>query len=214
MKIITAIVTSLFLSGSAFAADLYLPAPNQVILPGASVVDWTGFYAGVSAGYGRAGIYLDAVPDDGADLSGIIGGVQVGYNHQAGNIVFGVEGDVLASNINVDAGAANNDFGTAMRVNYLASLRARLGISPASNFLIYATGGIAAASVTVDTLPAFTENHVGFAVGAGAEALITDKVSVKAEYVYYGLGSQIYDFGVDSIGLTAHTAKVGINFHF
>ena len=214
MKILIALATTLFLSTSAFAADLYLPAPEQVMIPDMAVMDWNGFYAGVSGGYGQAGIYLDDVSEDGTDLTGVLGGVQVGYNYQAGNIVFGVEGDVLASNINVEAGAADNDFDADMRVNYLASLRARVGIAPASNLLIYATGGIATASVDVDAFPEFTENHVGYAVGAGVEALVTDMISVKAEYVYYGLGSTVYDFGADSINLTAHTAKVGVNFHF
>ncbi|MGF1622795.1 MAG: outer membrane protein [Rhodomicrobiaceae bacterium] len=61
------------------------------------------------------------------DHDGITGGLHLGYNWQHENIVLGVEGDV-SLNGGLDS--------------YLASLRARLGIS-SNDMLFYVTGGLA-----------------------------------------------------------------------
>src|SRR5262245_1573484 len=47
---------------------------------------WQGLYAGVNAGVGWSG-----------DASGAIGGGQVGYNWRSQQFVYGVEGDIQAS---------------------------------------------------------------------------------------------------------------------
>ena len=77
-------------------------------LPEAPVVyDWTGFYLGGNIGYGFAGndkvgitekdtidgdITFFGKPAD-LKLSGIFGGPEIGYNFQAGQVVFGAQRD-------------------------------------------------------------------------------------------------------------------------
>jgi len=102
----------------ATAADIALKAPPAPLPVGFS---WTGFYAGVHAGYGT-GDGNAARVDPGAlpaqfpgvnnltstasapftlvvDQSGWLGGLQAGYNWQSGHLVAGVEADVSAAGI-------------------------------------------------------------------------------------------------------------------
>src|ERR1700756_2201801 len=99
-------------SGSAMAADMPLKAP---IAPAAPVYSWTGFYAGVNAGYGwtdgsggngesclnNAGTSAGCavIADSALKTNGIFGGAQLGYNIQSGGVVWGFEGDIQASGI-------------------------------------------------------------------------------------------------------------------
>src|ERR1700731_1666973 len=112
--------SALVLTRAAFAADL---APPPVYLPPPPVFTWTGFYAGLNAGYtfgGSNSVDVDTVPAFAApatfgaiatDLAtataasatgvlpghneGFIGGGQVGYNLQfANSFVVGIEADI------------------------------------------------------------------------------------------------------------------------
>src|SRR5258708_5323888 len=107
-----------FLVGGAFAADLpvtqlYRPAPS---IP-QPVVEWTGLYFGVNAGYGWAHdesniVFAGGFPGGtttpfgfgatelsgrtvtgSAGLRGPMAGGQIGFNWQSGMVVFGAELD-------------------------------------------------------------------------------------------------------------------------
>ncbi|MET4632565.1 outer membrane protein [Kaistia defluvii] len=150
--------------GGARAADLtYEPAP-VVVAPAA--FNWSGFYAGVHAGYAWGSeddnqsslfgdpptpqILTDSIADS-FDMDGFIGGVHAGYNWQMDQFVFGVEGDLDYANLKGSEGYAGyvtnfgGDFVTGelqMESQWQASLRARAGYA-FDNFLVYGTGGIA-----------------------------------------------------------------------
>ena len=154
------------LSSAAVAADL--PARSDPPLaPISQPYNWTGFYAGLTAGYADPTAKIGIVP--GGDwvndpdivgvtaaatrslkLQGFIGGAQAGYNYQTGNLVFGVVGDI--SGLNVGKSYASPvfpgfDSGTysangAVNLNYLATLRGRAGFA-VDNLLFYVTGGVA-----------------------------------------------------------------------
>jgi opacity protein-like surface antigen len=79
---------------------------------------------GGNGGTGGAGGEVTGEGDDG---DGVIGGFHLGYNWQRDDIVFGVEGDA-----SFDGGLDN----------YLASLRARIGMARGDAFF-YLTGGLA-----------------------------------------------------------------------
>jgi outer membrane immunogenic protein len=111
------------LIGSAFAADIAVRAPAPLPPPPAPLYNWTGFYAGLNAGYhwGRHCVNTTTTnvfsspgfedvgsaeasvgtgttcPDD----NGFIGGGQIGYNWQFTNWVAGFETDLQ--------GASNNN---------------------------------------------------------------------------------------------------------
>ena len=89
---------------SAWAADLgpyrpYTPPPPAPIQSYAEPPIWEGAYIGLNGGYGWSSSNF-AEPD------GAFGGGQIGYNWQRDRFVFGVEGDIQASDINASKDVA------------------------------------------------------------------------------------------------------------
>jgi outer membrane immunogenic protein len=124
-RVVIATLASIGCTASAFAADLPArrapPAP-YIAVP---VFTWTGFYAGVNAGYGfsdnnRNGVgtftatpgslsgplagYTGVVTNGFGDRNndGFVGGGQIGYNYQIGNWVIGLEADAQWADMNHD----------------------------------------------------------------------------------------------------------------
>ncbi|MGY3359166.1 hypothetical protein ACVWZK_005829 [Bradyrhizobium sp. GM0.4] len=101
-----ACTTALISTGAASAADLgarpYTKAPAYM----ESMFNWTGFYVGGHIGgawtneqfinNGTGAPFGDLTPGQGYRQrnSGILGGAQIGYNWQANNYVFGMEGTI------------------------------------------------------------------------------------------------------------------------
>ncbi|WP_448953001.1 outer membrane protein [Labrys neptuniae] len=167
-RLLLAIAASL-LATSAFAADL-APAPVEPAAPLAAPFSWTGFYAGVNAGYhwgnGKydfsgqdtrgigdfgAAIARGFIPSSGANgANGAALGGQVGYNYQFGQFVGGVEADISWFSGNKSTHYAATVFPGAVittsskrSTDYFGTVRARLGYTPIDRFLVYATGGLA-----------------------------------------------------------------------
>ncbi len=173
-----------------------------------------------------------------ANNGGFIGGGQVGYNYQFGSglggfgsaWVIGVEADiqgVAGSNGNqtgVGAGAVGvlgsaidgtpimTTFNGTRSLDYLGTVRGRVGFLITPALLLYGTGGLAYggvnSSVSYLTLnpalagvflaPAwgasgsYSDTRVGWTAGGGLEWLFTPNWSAKVEYLYYDLGSVSY----------------------
>jgi outer membrane immunogenic protein len=111
---------------------------------------WQGLYGGVHIGS------VDAGNDD-----GLVGGVQVGYNWQAGTIVYGLEADLSLSG--------------ADHVDWLATARGRLGYLLQPRLMVYGTAGL---SLVNDR-----ETDTGFAYGVGVEGKLTNTTSARLEYL-------------------------------
>jgi outer membrane immunogenic protein len=140
-----------------------------------------------------------------------IGGGQVGWNYQLGkHLLFGFEADIQG--LAGGAGTANlvsTNSATSFSKSQgsLGTVRARLGYLVNPVFLIYGTGGLAygqgtlsanyfgiwklapknVVSVQLDDYQ--TQTLTGYSVGGGAEWQFLPKWTVKAEYLYYNLGS-------------------------
>jgi outer membrane immunogenic protein len=158
----------------------------------------------------------------GTDPKGFIGGGQIGYNLQIDQIVLGVETDFQGSTIRGGASFANiaaccaivtvhpvTAAGTGnQRLDWLGTLRGRVGWLPVNPLLIYATGGLAYGHVEADTSfygsvanvagttpgTGFTtvsdsSTRAGWTVGGGLEWKIATHWTIKGEYLYYNLGS-------------------------
>jgi len=178
----------------AAATDLIRRSPPQLVepLPTAPVgTTWSGFYIG-----GNLGAAFDPNNLSIKDLSGeqdlslkfsneaeFLGGAHAGYNLQMGSWVVGLEGD----------------FDFAKDVNYLASVRGRLGWALGS-WLPYATAGVAFIDadnnfsvVSADDGP-FNFNTgttgTGFVVGGGVDYKVAPHLSLGLEGLYYDFGSQ------------------------
>jgi outer membrane immunogenic protein len=153
-------------SAAAMAADMPVKAgPMPAPLP-----TWTGFYAGLNAGYAwgnsdpaqlrtvtgapffMVGGTTGAPPS--LDPRGFIGGGQFGYNWQAGRFVFGGEIDFSGLDTKADAtispffvGKGPNTFTWSSRYDWLFTARLRAGFLIAPSWLVYATGGLAVTHV-------------------------------------------------------------------
>lgn len=85
------------------------------------------------------------IPGDKFDIRGLLAGLHAGRNWQSGSFVYGVEGDVDATNINgstgflYPGGVASN---LSWRSDWQASLRLRAGYA-ANRTLFYGTVGLA-----------------------------------------------------------------------
>ena len=224
-KLAFAALASGLLMGTAHAADLIVSDP--VVDVAAAAHDWNGFYAGVLGGYGAGTVSYGAVaPLTATNVSAagwLLGGT-IGYNHQWDQIVLGVEGDIAWANIAGNAATNLPGITISSNLNWVGTLRGRLGVAY-DPFLLYVTAGVAAAGVTTTpagnpALTSFSGTHTGWTVGAGAEAMVTDDISLKAEYAYTSVGANI-PAGAAFAGSPAstsnvafHAVKIGANFHF
>jgi outer membrane immunogenic protein len=204
---------------------------NSTYAPVATA-NWTGLYLGgnIGTGTGRDRSTLT----DGVDTArfnlapdGLIGGGQIGYNWQAGNIVYGLETDFQGSTMEdnktclgcVPGGSL--DFNS--KLQWLGTVRGRLGYS-AGPSLFYATGGFAYGDVkTAINNVSFSETRTGWTVGGGIETPFTllglfgPNWTSTTEYLYVDLGRSSHDFGVPGVlttGTQAHIFRTGLNYHF
>ena len=206
-KLVLAAVAAAGFSGTAVAADLYVPpAQPAPVAQAPAATDWDGPYIGASLGYGW-GTASNSAPDT-ANLSGWTVGGQVGYNfHLTDNIVTGVEGDLNWTNQ-----TGNYSTGDAFAINWDGSVRARAGVD-LDGILPYLEAGVAFANGT-DNLGGVSTSatHTGWTAGGGIEFKVADPVSLNVEYRYTDYGSQTYNG--NSVGLTDNTVKAGLNYHF
>ena len=152
--------------------------------------------------------------DEDYDIAGWLAGVQGGYNYQSGNAVFGVEADLALAGI-----TGHSEFDESRTdVNWLGTVRGRLGFA-ADKFFIYGTAGVAAAGVETWLFDRSSSGvRYGWVAGLGAEMMVADNVSIKAEYLFHDFGSRRLEFhdpdGHITDRLSLSTVKIGLNVHF
>ena len=231
-KIPGLVVVALLVTGPVFAADIAVKAP---VMPMGPVVGWTGFYIGGNVGWGWSDQAVNFSGDPATlaaiargqvasslahDPNGPVGGVQAGYNWQTGAFVFGIEADIQAADI-----AKSNSLSTALgggffpvtttasqTLNYLGTVRGRLGYTITPTMLLYGTGGLAYGGAEVSSSVSTTPNCPGFCggltssstltgwtAGAGLEYMISSNWTAKFEYLHYDLGSISQTYG-DNLG--------------
>ncbi|MEJ2229315.1 MAG: outer membrane beta-barrel protein [Alphaproteobacteria bacterium] len=186
-----AVTAIAFTASSANAADIYRrdhhsmkDAPSAYMPP----IVWAGFYMGGHAGVGWAGDDRDYLDNNEQAL----GGLHLGYNWQSPQkIVLGIEGDA----------------DIAKEFSYLASVRARLGVSYA-RALFYVTGGVAFA----DFKNKHFDTTTGWVAGVGVDKMVSDQFSVGLEGLYYGFEEAKYDNTDDSADVWAVRAR--LSYHF
>ena len=252
------------------------------VVPMAAGNIWSGWYAGLNAGYvdGSRIINTDGsvfansttrqtAPAMAAGATsqletgqgGFLGGVQFGYNTMLSPLLLaGFEADIQGSSLRgsastatsvlTNAGTWDTSIAASRSLSYLGTIRARVGATVTPNLLLYVTGGLAYGGVKSSTtisqanaiadVPAnttsgsFSDNRAGYTVGGGGEWMFLSKWSLKAEYLYYDLGSANYGtgnilvdefqtslpgFGIAAIGTSTRVhfngniARVGLNYH-
>lgn len=229
MRILTySAVFSAFLgmSSVASAADMSLKDAPDVPVAAPSVL-FSGFYAGVHLGgaWGDVDVtdtytyVADPVVKTNLETSGLMGGVQLGYNFRRGNVVFGIEGDLGGLDLSGDGTTMlepysakncgwNHSAKCSLSGKYSVSggmygdLTGRLGVV-SDRTLFYAKGGLAFLEVDFDSHYvgdnylhsgstfdfSHSETMTGWTVGAGVEYALNKNLSLKAEYQHFDFGS-------------------------
>jgi outer membrane immunogenic protein len=168
------------MSSAVLATDLSLKDPPTDEY--APVPIWSGLYFGVHLGGARGNVDVsdtfdyngDPHAENTVDTLGVIAGIQVGYNFQRGNFVYGVEADLGYLDLsgskyfdlpNPTEGTNKYDPNREIGATYSFSgglygdLTARLGYA-ADNMLLYVKGG--AAFLNVDSTSHYEGANCGY----------------------------------------------------
>jgi outer membrane immunogenic protein len=191
-----------------------------------------------------------------------MGGGQAGYNFPLGSgWLAGFEADLDAMpsakatltntvpRIGFAPNTVDSTINTTKQINFLTTARARIGYLVDPSLWLYATGGVAVGDVQSSTNLTAMENPntgstnitatgqmqktlIGYAVGGAAEWLLGMGWSVRAEYLYFDLGSLTYNNSPFTAFLTGTTtidnlatstsktrfggslARIAVSYHF
>jgi outer membrane immunogenic protein len=199
------------------------------------VYNWSGFYLGANAGWSFINV-TDTATFTGGVLGGVaatgtgtangaVAGGQIGYNYQINAAVLGIEGDFDWSGVSETA--TSGIVSETSKVPWLATIRGRAGFA-VDRVLFYGTAGVAFVDVSDDvtatgvgTLFNASQTDVGWTVGAGVEAALTQNLTVKVEYLYVdadlSLSGPVALIGGNlafSGTLSESIVRAGINFKY
>jgi high affinity Mn2+ porin len=180
---------------SARAAD----ANTSITSPSGQITfDWSGFYIGAHAGFGRGSsnaVLTDPIASATSNVfDGMIAGVQAGYSYWlSSGLLLGIEADISFPNY-LNSNSIVSSIATARsdaseQWDYVATARGRIGYA-ARSWLYYATGGLAFAGErfldprAVGTGEKVLNTRLGWTAGAGVEYGFAPHWSVKLEYLY------------------------------
>lgn len=202
-------------------------------------------------------------PEHNTALNGFIGGGQFGYNWQVSNWVYGLEADFQGS---AQRGSANTfcPGGTTTSVNglctqghvgdtindparpvattlnekleWLGTVRARIGSTVTPTLLPYITGGLAYGQVRVDQTVSginvigvtgangatftpgggsFSDSTTkfGWTIGAGIEGVLWGNWTARVEYLHVDLGTVSGSFATSLIAPGGSKLVAGYNLH-
>jgi outer membrane immunogenic protein len=194
--------------------------------------NWSGFYGGVNVGYGfeSGGVNTTNPPSQRdfdsspftipIDPEGVIGGGQLGYNHNFSWLVVGLEADFQGSDmsdssrmnglLDFSGGLIPSSFATAeSTMDAFGTVRGRLGVSIGS-LLLYGTGGWIYGNVHNSAFTSFGPGVIvgwvdpslqfeaskeewtdGSVVGGGLEYNVWKNLTVKVEYLYFNMQNSI-----------------------
>lgn len=154
--------------------------------------------------------------------NGFMGGAQIGYNKQYNNFVLGIEYDFQGVargsnqgtlvNVGTVAGsscpggcASTGTITSSRNLDFLGTVRARIGFLPTPSILPFVTGGFAygqastSTSITetlgysdtptpFGTAGSLSASALGWTAGGGVEWMFAPSWSAKVEYIYYDIG--------------------------
>ena len=234
MKIIAVVTAALLmLTAASFSADLPdEPLPPQ---PAPERFDWSGFYVGGTAGYAWSDVGISLVRpinfgNAEPDAEGLTGGGYVGFNYTFyNNVVIGVEGDAVFSDLIGDATMffPFPDETWTSDIEWMASIRARLGYAVTNNALLFVTGGWAWAEFDgkiydqqgfVSLRERYSETFNGYSLGAGGEFGFAHNWVARLEYRFTDFCEKRFDLpgGTDpfDVNFDVHEVRGGLAYKF
>jgi len=226
---------AVFCGATAHAADMAVKAPPAVSTP---TWNWTGWYAGMNAGYawsastdpgislsdtsgtGYAGyVAAGGFPTASLKPAGGFGGAQIGYNFQNAKWVWGAEADLQGAGI--DASSNQTAAPTAVigsdtvthELQWFGTVRGRLGMA-SDNWLFYGTGGLIYGGVRSALTQAATNgylaasNHTEIRAGGTAGAGVETGWNKWTAKLEY----LYYDMGRDTVTVLGSGVFTGISY--
>jgi len=190
---------------------------------------WTGIYVGGHAGLvtgstqGSVPVGPFALTTD-YDLDGALYGGHVGYNHQSGSLVYGIEGTYSGGEIDGSTTCVIL-LNCARELNWLATVEGRIGYAFGSS-LLYARGGVAWGEVETDVsilgfgVASGSETHTGWTAGFGFEHALGNHVTARIEYAHVDLGDEEHTLNgplgaiPDTVEAEIDTIRLGVSFKF
>src|SRR5260221_4418155 len=260
-RMVIAFFATSLTAGASFAADWPLMGPQLYPSAARMAVDWTGIHFGVNAGYGWAQgssntvfggalttgtttpLGRGATELGGTGLLGSssprggIAGGQIGFNWQAGMVVFGAEldsqwsGQVNTVSVICTAPTSACTASEAIKIRSLTTGRARIGL--AFDWLMpYVTAGGALVNARDDltvtvggvtaNFPPLSGTTLGWTAGAGVDVALSSNWSARLEYLHIranDVTSSVLIPGFLGVGTAAETAayrnnivRVGLNY--
>jgi outer membrane immunogenic protein len=224
-----------FFSSAAVYADGYVAPKAPVVL---TATNWTGFYAGLNAGYAwgddpnafynppgfpftLVGPAYSAIGSGSLNWNGFAGGGQAGYNLQLGTVVWGVEADFDAlelsssfTHVGTPPGNVQLTSTASASTDWVATFRGRVGLTE-GNLLVYVTGGFAISQIKF--------NQANTYAGLGTESFASSSTETGwtagagAEYALnrnWAIRGEYLRIEFDDVGGTApffglHTHSLG-----
>jgi outer membrane immunogenic protein len=245
-------VVALHIGGSARAADVAVePIYPSYGIPVIAAYNWTGFYIGANLGahfakdeigtrtvglFGNqaASSALDAVFPATLTPTGVIAGLQIGYNWQVGRMLLGLEvdGNWLGGTATRTLTPLPPPFNptdvvtNTSKAQFLTTVRPRVGVV-LDRWLIYVTGGLAFETFITNDSFALAAGFAGFdkrstrtgeTIGGGLEYAVLDSWTLRLEYLYLNFGT--FDVAIPNAPITVHhqfvdnIARIGLNYRF
>jgi opacity protein-like surface antigen len=215
------------------------PAATAVLAPGNTA--WTPAPTGAALALSDTLAAANYLPNGNNRLAGFIGGFQLGANWRFdNNITVGAETDIHGVSGNMSSATNGSTVEVPVpkkpkdlyvnwaqrntQLNYLGTVRGRLGYVVTPTLLLYGTGGLAYGGALSNTAlftsyaagkatsnPSvtltdanFQKTLVGWTAGGGLEWMFMPNWSLKAEYLYYDLGNAV----------AADQHSTGLSFNF
>lgn len=203
-----------------------------------------------SVSYFSSNLNINSVNQSGSakvNPDAFIGGIQAGNNWTSDHVLYGLVADFGSFNLKGSTNATNIQYptnlgqfyslSTSVNSEWLFTARARLGYVPdSSRFMVYGTGGMALTELKVvnsfvdasnpigKTTGTSHSNKIRWVAGAGAEFMLTQSITLNAEYLYTAFntvatssiasGSFRSSTIRTSADLNANLLKIGLNYKF
>ena len=223
-----AVAAAWFVTLPAFAADIPSRPATAPVVAAAPVFSWTGLYAGLNVGYGSATIN-DTTTSGGVSttssqqMSGFLGGGQIGANYQYGRMVVGIEVDADAT-----SQSTSSDTLTASMTSFMTA-RARLGfaydrihyyVTGGGGYVQFSSSGTTTSPVTGTAVSTTgTSRRTAWVAGVGSEHALTPNWILRFEFLYLGLLDNSQN-SVTAVPATSSESvynligRVGLNYKF
>lgn len=200
-----------------------------LVAPAAHAEGFQGLYAGVEGGFDNYEVKVDDIDIsyltgfestgsfDGLSGNGAMGGVFAGYHLGGGSTFAAIEGFAQFSDASISISATDgvDTIGLSVRAKESFGAAARLGVKVNNATGVYARVGWLSTnfeSKLNDGTTVYKDSDYEDAIqyGAGLETMVSNNMSLRAEYLMADYGNQ----GIDGLSIDNNNFKAGLAFRF